>query len=68
MNPTVGVEDIFGYLFCVDAHDRRPDVLPRRHDEGKGQQGHDSDPVVQSEDGAISVIPTDFHQTFETQE
>ena len=63
--PAVCVEHVFGDLPCVDTHDGRPDVLARRHDEGEGQQGHDGDPVVEAEHGAIGVISADLHQTFE---
>ena len=46
MDPTVCVQDILGDVPGVHAHDRWPDVLPCRHDEGEGEQGHDGDPVV----------------------
>lgn len=65
VDPAVCVEHVFRDLPGVDAHDGRPDVLARRHDEGEGQEGHDGDPVVEAEHGAIGVISADLHQTFE---
>lgn len=60
VDPAVRVEHILGNVSGVDAHDWRADVLPRRDDEGEGQQGHDGDPVVKPEHGSIGVVSTNL--------
>ena len=60
MYPAVRVEHILGNVPRVDAHDGWADVLPRRHDEREGQQGHDGDPVVEPKHGSIGVVATNL--------
>ena len=68
VDPAVGVEDVLWDVPRVDAHDGRADVLPRRHDEGEGQQGHHRDAVVQPEHGAVRVVAAHLHQALEPEE
>ena len=68
VDPTVRVEHVLGDVAGVHAHDRRADVLSRRHDEGEGQQGHHGDPVVQPEHGPVRVVPADLDEALEPEE
>ena len=65
VDPAVRVEDVLGDVPRMNTHDGRADVLPRRHDEREGQQGHHRDPVVQSEHGAVRMVAADLHQAFQ---
>ena len=68
MDPTVCVQNILGDVPGVNTHDWRSNVLSCSHYEGEGQEGHDGDPVVEAEHGAVRVVTAHLHQAFQSQE
>ena len=61
VDPAVRVQHLFRDVLRVDAHDRGTDVLPRRHNEGKGEQDHDGRPVMESKYTTVRVETANFH-------
>ena len=61
VDPAVGVQHLLRDVLRVDAHDRRTDVLPRRHDEGECEQDHNGRPVMESKYTTVRVETANFH-------
>ena len=61
VDPAVRVQHLFRDVLRVDAHDCRADVLPRRHDEGEGEQDHNGRPVMESKYTTVRVETANFH-------
>ena len=61
VDPAVRVQHLFRDVLRVDAHDRGTDVLPRRHNEGKGEQDHDGRSVMESKYTTVRVETANFH-------
>lgn len=60
MDPAIRVQNVFWNVLGVDAIDRVAHILSGGDDQGKCQQTHDSECVVQTEDGAVDVHMADF--------
>ncbi len=60
VDPTVGVQHVLGDVLGVDTVDGVAHVLSGGDDQRKGQQTHDSEGVVQPEDGAVDVNMAHF--------
>ena len=68
VDPAVCVQHILWYVFGVHAVDGIAHVLPRGHYEGKRQQAHHRERVVQSENCAVNVDMDDLNQVLESPE
>ena len=68
VNPTVGVEDVLGNVFGMDAVNGVANILPSRDNQAECQQADNGESVVEPEYGRVDVHVADFDQGLEASE
>jgi len=68
VDPAVRIEHILWDVFCVNTVYGVAHVLSCGHYERERQQAHDSERVVEAEDGAVDVDMADLGQVLQTPE